>query len=288
MQPSFSHERLYRLLQCCGALPNVRAEVLRNHDDNRWWPLAIPDWRLRFIIAGWSTRISYRMISTYQKVIAQANEIGYDQLCGMTDAAIEQVVASLGLVRTRRSYFRSVQQYLQHGQMSLDMLNTVNNDTLIEQFATNVAGAGYKVAQCAVLYAKGYHCGIFPVDSGMKDMLGPCFGLHLPRTPLAHEIMRKQVEEVLQSHASSYLRLARELGYESLSFPPDRAPVWWAHLTLIYFKRCYCNAHQPHTCPLRLEPNIGLSIGTMCDRFQPQPGGLYDDESATVQAPIGQ
>jgi hypothetical protein len=68
-----------------------------------------------------------------------------------------------------------------------------------------VKGAGYKVAQCAILYAKGYHCGIFPVGSGMKDMLGPCIGFELPKGALAHNIMRKQIEHLLNARSTDYV-----------------------------------------------------------------------------------
>jgi endonuclease III-like uncharacterized protein len=280
-QQSFSHERLYQLLQRCGALSGVKAEVFRNHDDNQWWPLAVSDWRLRLVIAGWSTRVSYHMISTYRGVVEKANNLGYDQLCTLPDDEIEQVVASIGLARTRCTYFRSVQSFLQQSELTLEALHASKNDVLIEQFAANVTGAGYKVAQCAILYAKGYHCGIFPVDSGMKDMLGPCLGLSLPRTPIAHEIMRQHLEGLLQTHASSYLQLARELEYGTLALPHDSAPVWWAHLVLIYFKRQFCNVHHPHLCPLRLDQEIGSSIGTMCDRSHPQPGDPKHAQSAS-------
>ena len=273
IQDDFSHQQLYEALKTCASLPEVKIEVMKNHDDNQWWPIALADWRLRLVVAGWSTRVSYQMISTYRSVVKNVDTLGYEQICSMQDKDIEILVGSLGLAHTRITYFRSVQQFLERTDLSKSMIDETENDTLISQFAEQVKGAGYKVAQCAILYAKGYHCGIFPVDSGMKDMLGPCLGLNLPRGPIAHEVMRKQIEHLLQDHAGDYYDLAQSLGYEQLALPQDRPPVWWAHLALIYFKRRYCNAHHPETCPLRSSQFLASSLGTMCDRSHPQRGG---------------
>jgi endonuclease III len=267
-----SHQQLYEVLKVCASLPEVKVEVMKNHDDNQWWPVTLSDWRLRLVIAGWSTRVSYRMIATYRRVVMSADALGYDQLCAMQDEDIEKLVESLGLARTRVAYFRSVQHFLERTSISKSILDETENDALIDLFAQQVKGAGYKVAQCAILYAKGYHCGIFPVDSGMKDMLGPCLGLKLPKGPHAHEVMRKQTEHLLKEHAGDYYDLALSLGYGHLSLPQDRAPVWWAHLALIYFKRRYCNAHHPEACPLRNNQLLAHTLGTMCDRFHPQQG----------------
>lgn len=265
-------ERLFEVVKICAALPAVQREVFKNHDDNQWWPLAITDWRLRLVVAGWSTRVSYNMISTYRRVVAQANTLGYDRLSTMSDEDLTDVVAPIGLPQTRIGYLRSVKQFLDSSGIDMTLLQETENDALINLFAERVKGSGYKVAQCAMLYAKGYHCGIFPVDSGMKDMLGPCLGLALPKGPIGHEVMRKQIEQTLNGQPEAYYALAQQLGYGSLQLPTDRAPTWWAHLALIYFKRRYCNMHTPHFCPLRADVKIGAGIGTMCDRQHPQPG----------------
>ena len=60
-----------RLVGRAAALPDVRAAVEANHDDNRWWPASVPDWRVRMTVAGWSTRVSYAMVSTYAGVVSQ-------------------------------------------------------------------------------------------------------------------------------------------------------------------------------------------------------------------------
>lgn len=265
---------LFEIVKVCASLPSVQREVLQNHDDNQWWPLRVTDWRLRLILAGWSTRVSYNMISTYQNVVNRIYILGYDQLCIMSDKELASIVAPIGLVHSRIGYFRSVQHFLDQSEIEKKILIERENDELIELFAKQEKGAGYKVAQCAILYAKGYHCGIFPVDSGMKDMLGPCLGLELPKGSLAHNVMRKVIEYQLNASPDDYYMLAHQLGYGHLNLPKDRTPTWWVHLVLIYFKRQYCNMHVPHTCPLRVNQNIGMDIGAMCDRHHSQRGTL--------------
>jgi endonuclease III-like uncharacterized protein len=265
-------DRLFEIVKICASLSSVRYDVLRNHDDNQWWPLAIDDWRLRLVVAGWSTRISYNMISTYQAVIYRTQSIGYDRLCTVSDEELASIVTPLGLVHSRLEYFRSVHNFLKQSGIEERTIVETNNDVLIELLAESVKGAGYKVAQCAILYAKGYHCGIFPVDSGMKDMLGPCIGFELPKGAMAHNVMRKQIEHSLNERLTDYIALAHQLGYGHLSLPKDQAPTWWVHLVLIYFKRRYCNKHESQACPLRSDRNLGPYIGTMCDRHNPYPG----------------
>lgn len=268
-----SHEVLFEAIRTCDSLADVHQEVILNHDNNRWWPTTIQDWRLRMVIAGWSTRVSYNMIKTYQQVVHNASRIGYDELCRMSDAELQDLVGSLGLFNARNQYLRSLAKFIEEIVSGTGLLLEIPNDNLIEIFAKKVKGANYKVAQCAALYAKGYHCGIFPVDSGMKNMLGPCLGLHLPEGAIAHEVMRKQIEKILNARSCEYYQLALQTGYEGLAIPKEKAPIWWAHLVLIYFKRLYCNKRSPYQCPLHANPKIGKYIGSMCDRVAPQLGG---------------
>lgn len=271
---SLSNETLYKIIQRCANLPEVRQEVLRNHDDNQWWPKSVRDWRVRLLVAGWSTRISYSMIRTYQSVVSRVKEMQYEEVCLLPENELLDILRPLGLSQTRIEYFRSVEQFIREKNFKEEDLIAKSNDALIFDFAKNVRGSGYKVAQCAILYAKGYHCGIFPVDSGMKDMLGPCLGIRLPSGPAAHEVMRKQLEQMLNSDAEQYQKLALESGYETLSFPEQSAPIWWAHLVLIYFKRLHCNHHKPIQCPLHSESDFEKYIGSMCDRLNPCAGGV--------------
>lgn len=52
-------EKLERILYVCSSDENVKAEVIRNHDNNLWWPIDITDKRMRLLIAGLSTTIFY-------------------------------------------------------------------------------------------------------------------------------------------------------------------------------------------------------------------------------------
>jgi endonuclease III len=123
------------------------------------------------------------------------------------------------------------------------------NDQLIDLIAKGVSGVGYKVAQCCVLYAKGYHCGVIPLDSGMRDKLSLCIGLAVPKTPVGHEFMRKKLERMV-AEIDCY-EIAVKTGYQQLKLPQDRPLTWWTHLVLIYYKRLYCNHPKP-PCPLRV------------------------------------
>lgn len=271
-----SSDSLFRAVSVCAALQDVRDEVLRNHDDNRWWPRAVSDWRLRMIIAGWSARVSYSMVGTYRSVIYRADTKGYDALVDMPDDEALELVKSIGLAASRVRYMRSVIAYLESSGMTKEKLDTTPNDVLVKDFAGSVNGAGYKVAQCAVLYAKGYHCGIFPVDSGMKEMLGPCLGIQLPSGPISHEIMRRKIEILIRERSAEYRQLAFNLGYGSLSIPDEVPPIWWVHLVLIYFKRQYCNRHTPQLCPLRRSALTAIRTGSMCAPDRPTKGGTYN------------
>lgn len=170
---SLSQDRFLNILERCANHPDVRTEVIKNHDDNLWWPKKVEDWRLRLVIAGWSTRISYNMITTYQDVVDAANKLGCDRLADSTNDELKKLVRPLGLFKARLGYFRSLQQFIVKLQATKVNPKEIPNDDLVEKIAREVRGAAYKVAQCAALYAKGYHCGIIAIDSGMKEMLAP-------------------------------------------------------------------------------------------------------------------
>jgi len=213
------------------------------------------------------------MISTYQQMVSDVCNIGYDRLCTLGDADLREIVGSLGLFKARREYLRSLERFLNELEQGGCSPIAMTNDDLIQLFSRRVKWASYKVAQCATLYAKGYHCGVVPVDSGMKDRLGPCLGLKLPRGATGHEVMRKHIEGILHRHSAEYYDLAIQTGYGKLAIPKRKPPTWWAHLVLIYFKRLYCNSRKPEECPLRAGPKIGEYVGRMCDRRVPQSGG---------------
>ncbi|KOT52220.1 hypothetical protein ADK43_30395 [Streptomyces rimosus subsp. rimosus] len=243
-------DRVLALVARAADLADVRGEVEANHDDNRWWPTAVTDFRVRMLAAGWSSRVSYRMIDAYARVIRDAAALGFDALADSTDAEVASLVAPLGLPRARIAYLRSLSDITQ--QWAKDGIapatDPLDADAMIRSFAEQVHGASYKVAQCALLYARGYHCGIIPVDSGMVSKLAPALGLALPPGPAAHEQMRHHLEAAVRSRPSAYRALAAR---HALTLPADAAPTWWTHLVLIYFKRLYLNRPSPRLCPQR-------------------------------------
>lgn len=252
----------------------VRTDIIANHDDNRWWPLRVTDWRLRLVFAGWSTRISYNMIRSFQRTIDAAEMLGFDSLAAMSDEDLARITASLGMVSSRVRYFRSVRDFVEKVELGVVAdPRSATSDAAIHAIRANIWGASYKVAQCAVLYVKGYHCGIFPVDSGMVAMLGPCLGLTLSRGDIAHEDMRKILEYCINTDAARYHDLIDRLDYSAYIKVPASAPVWWAHLALIYFKRRFCNRHRPEECALR-NTSAGACIGSMCSSESPKRGGV--------------
>lgn len=228
---------VFDVVRRVAALPEVRAAVEANHDDNRWWPTSVVDPRMRMVVAGWSTRISYSMIDTYAKVVAEADALGFEKLVALDDRELARLVRPLGLPTARIGYLRSLVSFVDHEQ---DGVLDADPDRLIHRFAAQVRHASFKVAQCAVLYARGYHCGIIPVDSGMVTRLGPALGVALPRGPVAHEALRLVLQRCVADRAREYRQLIECNGYR-ISIPATVEPTWWMHLVLIYFKRLHLN-----------------------------------------------
>ncbi|MBV9449009.1 MAG: hypothetical protein JO345_24240 [Streptosporangiaceae bacterium] len=249
-------ERMYSLVACAARLPDVQTVVEANHDDNRWWPLSVHDWRLRMAVAGWSTRVSYSMISTYASVVSHADCLGWSRLTALDDPALGAVIRPLGLAASRIGYLRSLADLVGHSDAAGVDLTSMRTEELVGLLAARVRGAGYKVAQCAALYARGYHCGIIPVDSGMVSKLAPFLGVQLSPGPAAHEQFRHVLQAGASSMAGRYKQLACDLGYR-VHIPGDADPTWFVHLVLIYFKRLYLNRPGPRLCPRR----------PACDRF---------------------
>ncbi|WP_329155678.1 hypothetical protein OIU91_40865 (plasmid) [Streptomyces sp. NBC_01456] len=241
-------DRVLALVTRAAALADVRAEVEANHDHNRWWPPTIADPRMRMLAAGWSTRISYRMVDTYAAVLAKAEAIGFDALIDLDDAQLRDLVTPLGLTEARLAYLYSLADTL--ARWDKDGTDPAGWDakTFTATFAREVRGASYKVAQCAALYARGYHCGIIPVDSGMVTKLAPALGFTLPSGPAAHEHLRRLLEHAVTRHTEVLRTLADA---QNVTIPAGSAPTWWTHLTLIYFKRLYLNRPPAHLCPRR-------------------------------------
>ncbi|MFB7940429.1 hypothetical protein [Streptomyces sp. NPDC056049] len=253
--------RVHRLVARAAGLPDVRAEVEANHDENRWWPTTIGDPRVRMLAAGWSTRVSYRMVKTYAGVITSAEARGFDDLVASTDAEMASLVRPLGLPQTRIDYVRSLADLLQSWEkegVDPTTAEAADLDALIFDFATRVKGASYKVAQCALLTARGYHCGIIPVDSGMVSKLAPFLGITLPSGAVAHERMRHVLEAVVHARSAEFRALITANEYQ-VTVPEGVEPTWWVHLVLIYFKRLYLNGPSPQLC--RRRPACPKAVG---------------------------
>ncbi|MFF8287533.1 hypothetical protein ACF06W_33125 [Streptomyces albus] len=259
-------QRVHRLVARAAALPDVRAEVEANHDENTWWPTTISDPRVRMLAAGWSTRVSYRMVTTYAGVIRAADALGFDALVTATKAELAELVRPLGLMQTRIDYLRSLAELLEvWSKEGIDPLSpSADGDELIEDFAQRVRGASYKVAQCALLTARGYHCGIIPVDSGMVSKLAPALGIDLPSGAVAHERMRHVLEAAVHARADDFRALVTGHGHQ-VTIPEGAAPTWWVHLVAIYFKRLYLNGSSRQLCARR--PLCARIVGCAhCDR----------------------
>jgi len=239
--------RVFDIVRRIAALPEVRGAVEANHDDNRWWPTSIADHRTRMVVAGWSTRISYAMIDTYARIVAETDVLGFERLVALDDIQLADLVRPLGLPAARIGYLRSLVDFVDHEQ---DGVLDADPDMVIQRFAAQVRHASFKVAQCAVLYARGYHCGIIPVDSGMVTKLGPALGVALPRGPVAHEALRGLLQHCVTDRAHDYRQLIERNGYR-ISIPASAEPTWWMHLVLIYFKRLHLNRPGPSVCSQR-------------------------------------
>jgi endonuclease III len=241
---------LYLFVARAAAQADVRAAVQANHDDNRWWPACVQDWRVRMAVAGWSTRVSYAMISKYADVVGQADTLGWNELTALNDESLTRLVRPIGLLTARIRYLRSLARFIEGSRVTEIDLATAPLDDLIASFTAGVNGAGYNIAQCAVLYARGYHCGVMPVDSGMVTKLAPLLGISLSSGAAAHEHMRKLLQPAVTANADVYRDLVSRFGYE-ITIPPAAAPTWFVHLVLIYFKRLYLNKPAPELCPRR-------------------------------------
>lgn len=239
-------EELKKIINICSNQEEVREAVKKNHDNNLWWPLDVDDYRKRLLIAGLSTRISYNMIDSYRKVINNLNSYTYDEIKNMTEDKIVNIIKGLGLSNTRYKYLSSMIDFIEKYD---NEIKTLSNDELIKLIADNVNGASYKVAQCCVLYMRGYYSGIMPVDSGMKDVELPCLGFEQYKNAVGHDILRKELEKLTKDN--NMKEIIKQNGYEELKVDDYNNATWFCHLVLIYYKRYFCNKHNPDSCPLK-------------------------------------
>ena len=239
-------EEFKKVIDICSKEKSVKEAVKNNHNNNLWWPLEVEDYRKRLLIAGLSTRISYNMIDSYRKVIKDLNGYTYDEIKNMTEDEIINIIKALVLSNTRYKYLISMIDFIEKYD---NEIKTLPNDELIKLIANNVNGASYKVAQCCVLYIRGYYSGIMPVDSGMKDVELPCLGFEQYKNALGHDILRKELETLAKDNNME--EIIKQNGYGELKIDDYDNATWFCHLILIYYKRYFCNKHNPENCPLR-------------------------------------
>lgn len=239
-------EEFKKIIDICSKQEEVRSAVIKNHNNNLWWPLEVEDYRKRLLIAGLSTSISYNMIDSYRKVINNLNSYTYEQIKNMKKDEIINIIKGLGLSSTRYKYLTSMINFIEKYDKEIRELS---NDELIKLIADNVSGASYKVAQCCVLYVRGYYSGIMPVDSGMKDVELPCLGFEQYKNALGHDILRKKLETLVKDNNME--KIIKQNGYKELKVENYENATWFCHLVLIYYKRYFCNKHNPENCPLK-------------------------------------
>lgn len=232
-------EQIEKVLKILASDKELQNEVSKNFSNNLWWPSNVEDKRLRLIIAGLSTRVSYSMIESYRKVINNLISIGFDKLKEFSDDEKINVIKPLGLSATRLKYINSMYDFIDNHKD----LNILEEDEFISLVNKEVIGASYKVAQCCLLYYKGYPNSIMPVDSGMKDVLLPCLGYEKQKSGIGHEYARKELEKDV-----AFIDKKKFIEENGLDIS-ENAFNWWAHLSLIYYKRKYCNKKNQH-CPL--------------------------------------
>ena len=85
-----------RILVLVSAQDDVRRDVAEKYWDNRWWPRQVRDWRLKILLAGLSTRVSYNAISTYQQVRDALLSRSFHDLASLSKAEFQAIVAPVG------------------------------------------------------------------------------------------------------------------------------------------------------------------------------------------------
>lgn len=148
---SISKGKLYNILDICSQDEIVKENVIKNHDNNLWWPTSVKDYRMRLLISGMSTRVGYSMINSYVSVINKMIEIGYDNLITYTEEKIKNVIRPLGLINARYKYIASMIKFIEKYK---EQVFIINQNDLIALINKEVNGASYKVGQCCVLYLK--------------------------------------------------------------------------------------------------------------------------------------
>jgi len=262
LQPD--QEQYNNIIETISSLKEIRNLVELNHDDNKWWPNYITDYRIRMLVAGLSTRVNYNMIQTFQEVVKNVSNYSYEELDKMKDKIFKILIGKIGLQESRLKFKLSLFKFLNQLELKSIDIKTMQVDESINLIKDKVYGAGYKVAQCCIAYAIGFDKGIMPVDSGMKDVLGKCLGFKYSNSPKGHEEFRKILE-----HKNSSLDTESIIKNNDYNINTNKNNNWWAHLLLIYYKRSYCNKRKWASCPIR--ENL-KSVGCSCKKVNPKDG----------------
>jgi len=236
----------------------VQGEVDKNFDNNLWWPNTVKDKDMRLIIAGLSTRVSYAMINSYVRVIKQLEQMSFAGFLVLSREDKTKILKPLGLINNRLDYVDSMSQFIR----TTPNIDGLCDDDFLKKVDAEVKGASFKVAQCALLYRKGYPNEIMPVDSGMKDVMLPCLGYLKQKDGYGHELARKLLEQdINQIHKLKFIK------DNSLEITKDEFN-WWAHLSMIYYKRAFCNKKNPDTCVLNGIKSLKLNHTCIADKPQ--------------------
>jgi len=154
-------EKYSKILEICASQEKVRGEVLKNHEDNMWWPRSIKDWRIRFLVAGLSARINYRMIKTYRRVIEKLKRYSYESIASMRREEFVFIIKPLGLTNLRVKFWQSTIKFIEKIEKEKIKISDFSNDELIRLIRREVEGADYHLAQCCALFSVTITAGLY-------------------------------------------------------------------------------------------------------------------------------
>jgi endonuclease III len=233
-----NYDDFVKIIKLMSEVDEVESEVKKNYVNNLWWPLEIVDKRMRLLIAGLSSRISYTMINTYRKIIFQLNELGYERLEKSLDEEIIELIKPLGMYNMRLKYIRSMMTFIKKNDL---LILSTDKELFIKTISKEVYGASYKIGQCCALYYLGYESSIMPVDSGLLNVTLPCIGIDTSKNSYGHEEARLKLETSVKRRFEDIENIV----YEDFIF---KNPFWFSHLILIYYKRAFCNKRKWESC----------------------------------------
>ena len=75
MEVKLSCQDFENIIGICSKSELVRNEVIKNHDDNLWWPKSVLDWKKRMLISGFSSQVLRRQLELLTQKINLENII---------------------------------------------------------------------------------------------------------------------------------------------------------------------------------------------------------------------